>query len=436
MDWIEVVQAIGGIFYNMSIVAKQIRQDNYKGYIQVVKLLNGKVIKTENLKSYDLDKIKKYKGEKDIYYTPNTSYNGKRGIQYLKELRALYIDIDLKEEVTKEKINFIIAQVWWLAELGEVPRPTRAVFTGRGVHIYWDIIISSYGALATWQELEDYLYIKLKHLGADKQATDGARILRLEYTYNSKNNALCETVVYEEENIYSMYDLRERYLNWSHRKNNINAAVKTKAEDRKIKNLYNSYSLHMARAMDILKLVELRKGNVKGHRNFILHCFAYWKGIYSRNEEELKILVLDLNNSFKEPLKESEVKAILKCIPKAIDRFLDYEQGIRTGKLKRVSRGMRDKGGYWYKNSTLIDKLEITEEEQKHLKSIVGKREKYNRNNMRRTPRNENGLTKKQQELQDLKVEVLKLKAQGLSLRNIAKELNITLGKVQRCIKK
>lgn len=71
---------------------------------------------------------------------------------------------------------------------------------------------------------------------------------------------------------------------------------------------------------------------------------------------------------------------------------------------------MKDKGGYWYKNSKLIDKLEITEEEQKFLQSIIVTREKYKRNNMRRTPRNENGLTAKQQELQDLKVEVLKLK--------------------------
>lgn len=41
--------------------------------------------------------------------------------------------------------------------------------------------------------------------------------------------------------------------------------------------------------------------------------------------------------------------------------------------------------------------------------------------------RNEEGLTKKQQELMDLKTRVDDLKSKGLSLRAIAKELNITL---------
>ena len=32
---------------------------------------------------------------------------------------------------------------------------------------------------------------------------------------------------------------------------------------------------------------------------------------------------------------------------------------------------MRDKGGYWYKNETLIERLDITLVEQKYLKTII-----------------------------------------------------------------
>ncbi|WP_278244386.1 hypothetical protein [Clostridium thermobutyricum] len=39
----------------------------------------------------------------------------------------------------------------------------------------------------------------------------------------------------------------------------------------------------------------------------------------------------------------------MRCIPKAISKFLDYEQGLRSGQVKRVSKGMRARGGYWYK---------------------------------------------------------------------------------------
>ena len=149
-------------------------------------------------------------------------------------------------------------------------------------------------------------------------------------------------------------------------------------------------------------------------------------------------MVIEFNNAFTEPLNETEVQAVLRCIPKAIDKFIAYEQGIRSGERKRVSKGMRDKEGYWYKNETLIDRLGITSKEQRHMKTIIGIDEKYDRNNKRRRDerRNENGLTKKQQELLDLKNKVESMKEQGHSLRTIAKDLSISLGKVQRVLKK
>ncbi|MGL5716002.1 MAG: hypothetical protein ACRCX2_23505, partial [Paraclostridium sp.] len=129
---------------------------------------------------------------------------------------------------------------------------------------------------------------------------------------------------------------------------------------------------------------------------------------------------------------------VLRCIPKAVDKFIAYEQGLRSGESKRVSKGMRDKEGYWYKNDTLIERLGITGKEQKHMKTIIGTDEKYDRNNERRRNerRNEEGLTKKQQELQDLKKKIIELKEQGLSNRAIGRELNISETKVRNTLKK
>lgn len=110
---------------------------------------------------------------------------------------------------------------------------------------------------------------------------------------------------------------------------------------------------------------------MNGSRNMALHCYAYWKGIYIRDIEKLTEIVEEFNNSFTKPLKDSEVRAVLRCIPKAIDKFLEYEQGIRCGLNKRVTKGMKDKGGYWYKNETLIERLEITEQEQRELKRLL-----------------------------------------------------------------
>lgn len=67
--------------------------------------------------------------------------------------------------------------------------------------------------------------------------------------------------------------------------------------------------------------------------------------------------------------------------------------------------------------------------------TIISKEEKYKRKNNKRTPRNEEGLTQKQQELKELTEKILILKQNELSYRSIAEQLGITLGKVQRCLK-
>ena len=167
----------------------------------------------------------------------------------------------------------------------------------------------------------------------------------------------------------------------------------------------------------------------------ILHCFAYWKGIYTRDIEELEKEIIELNNGFTQPLKESEVNAVLRCVPKAIQKFISYEQGVRNGERKKVTKGMRDKEGYWYKNETLIERLCITEYEQSRLKTIIGIKEKYKRKNQKRTPRNEEGLTLREQQKQNTIKTVQKLYEKGYKQVEIVKELNLTKGRISQIIK-
>ena len=103
---------------------------------------------------------------------------------------------------------------------------------------------------------------------------------------------------------------------------------------------------------------------------------------------------------------------------------------------------MRDKAGYWYKNETLIERLEITIEEQRKLKTIIGTEEKYRRRRdkdreyQRAKRRNSKGLTKKQQELADLKIKVMELREQGTSIRKIAEKLGKSKGTIENILKK
>lgn len=216
------------------------------------------------------------------------------------------------------------------------------------------------GAWMTWQALQDHFYKQLRHLGADPQATDSARLMRLPGTINSRNGALCQVLVIND-NLYSMYDLREQYLDFK---------PKTDKPEKKRKGevsyIRNRYSLHMARLEDLLTLCRLRNYNVTGHRNTILHLFAYWLGVTERNQEVLRNEVIALNKRFTRPLKENEVEAVLRCIPKVVTEFLEPTA---------------TRNGYNYSNETLIELLEISKQEQQYMKTIIGQQEKYRRNN-------------------------------------------------------
>lgn len=401
------------------------------GYIQCIKLEENKTLKIYNTRSSNIKEvIESVEGEKDTFITPNTMYKPYRRVENIRQFRAFFIDIDNVEGDQ----GYIAYKIFEMAERKEIPMPSMIISSGRGLHIYWRIKNAPYGALSTWQELEDMLYFKLKSLGADKKATDGARVLRLPGTLNTKNNEMCNILYINNDIEYSMYDLREQYLNIKPKQLKIQQ-TKKKSDKVIVNAFFNSYSLHMSRVEDILTLCELRKYNLKGYRNMILHCYAYWKGIYIRDFEELTNEVIELNNSFREPLKETEVKAILRCIPKAIDRFIAYEQGVRAGERKRVTKGMKDKEGYWYKNETLIERLGITEEEERKLKTIIGKRVKYDRNNEKRTPRNKEGLTPREQQKRDRLKQVIELKNQGLKQIEIAEKLSISRQAVSKLFK-
>lgn len=413
--------------------SKQLFDKTTDGYIQVLKLKDHENVKIENVRYEDLEKIEKYKGQEDVFITPNTMYMPFRKVENIRQFRALYQDLDC-EKLGLEKSE-VVYIMWFLYYEEKIPKPSLVVDSGRGLHVYWVIKNAPYGALQTWQELQDYLYHQLKHLGADKRATDGARVLRLPNTINSRSKTECN-VLYSEIIEYSMYDLREKYLNYKPKSHQLKLQQLKNTDKKVIYNkFFNSYSLHMARAEDIEVLCKLRNYDVKGHRNMIIHCFAYWKGIYIRDEFELQNTVIELNNSFIEPLKENEILSIVRSVGKAIDKFIEYEQGLRSGQDKRVTKGMRDKGGYWYKNETLIDRLCITELEQKHMKTIIGTNEKYKRNNERRTPRNENGLTKREQDKKNKLDRIFNLLEKGMNQSKIAKELGISRQAVSKLLK-
>ena len=102
--------------------------------------------------------------------------------------------------------------------------------------------------------------------------------------------------------------------------------------------------------MDIIKLCELREYDLKGHRELILFLYRYYLCYFTEDVEKALYDTLELNNMFRQPLSENEL--------------------IRA--TKSAEKVYKDKNKeYKYKNETLINLLEITDEEQKEMKTII-----------------------------------------------------------------
>ncbi|WP_290063042.1 hypothetical protein [Paraclostridium bifermentans] len=213
-------------FMGMKEFCDHLYDDSTDGYIQILKLNNEenkessntnstkRTIEIYNTRNEELrDIVEVLHEENDVFVAPNTMYIPKRRVKNIRQFRSLFQDIDC-QNVGLEKAETVYL-VWELYYEGKIPKPTMVTDSGRGIHLYWRIKNAPYGALNTWQELEDYIYYNLKHLGADKKATDSARVLRLPGTINSKNQLNCEIIYIDDELEYSMYELRDKYLNYN-----------------------------------------------------------------------------------------------------------------------------------------------------------------------------------------------------------------------------
>jgi DNA-binding CsgD family transcriptional regulator len=400
--------------------AQHLYANDLEGYLQLAHISN-KGIQSSYITGTAAPKaFQEVKGKQDYYTTPNSYFIPKRASRNIRHFRALYIDLDLTAYSKTEAIY----EVALLSGQGIIPEPTMIIDSGRGLHLYWRIHHAPKQAAWTWQELQDRLCRELRYLGADTTSTTSAKLLRLPGTVNSRNDALCRPLVVTDKQ-YSMYELRDQYLKPKTVQHRLNYAPETpQAVSSTVTCIYNPYTLHKARLSDLLTICRIRNFDVKGHRNNILHLYGYWQGITERDMEALEEDVEAFNSKFREPLKPAEVKTIVRCVPQAIEAFLEPKvKPTAPYKLK----------GYSYSNETLIDMLHISENEQKHLKTIISTEEKYRRSKLRRrqSRRNKAGLTPRQQKAQENLNTILALREQGLTVAEIAEEVGLSIKGVE-----
>lgn len=328
----------------------------------------------------------------NMFISMNTFFKPRRITENIAQLENLYVDLDYYK--TRYSVHDILSYIYNNEDI--IPLPSLIMSSGQGLYLIWHIKPCPLKALALWTALERYFCEVLKDFGADLKATDASRFLRIPGSLNLKNNKKVE--ILEKFNTkYTLNELKDLYFKISNK-----TSKKQKKTVTKVTHLFNTYSLHFERTRDLIKLCELREYNMTGYREIILFLYRYYMNIILDDEKQALNNTLDLNNKFKDKLTEIEVERATKS----------------------ANKSYKDKK-YKYTNKKLIELLDITNDEMKSLKTIISKEIKYNRNNENRSlkRRNEQGLTKKQVEILELKQKIKTLREQGFTQVAISKQL-------------
>lgn len=305
----------------------------------------------------------------NIYFTPSIfDFTFKKNNGTVKFLTSLWADIDHCSE----------AEALEALHKTDLPEPTFIVFSGHGVHFYWNLSFNLYkkNYSKSWQEVMHYIRKKLQEAlpedseaGADAKVIDFSRFMRVPGSYNCKTGRILTSFIsYKPELKYNflddfyytfveprtenkvIYTDFNRGLEWSRKVpvSKVNALKQAslvrsgissnfiEGEDtgtnKKQGNYVNTYNKEFVQ--DIVRLIRVRNFDMAGCRN---NCLLYLK-LMKQSDGFIKAV----NDSFNEPVTDTELENILKA---------DYEK--------------------FPKRSTVFQGLNVTSEEEKHMKRLV-----------------------------------------------------------------
>lgn len=342
---------------------------NSDGWVTVAKKTDGRFFKQYHYRPEDLaDSLSEWLGE-DVYFSQNTFYKPSRKIENIRQLRSLYIDVDFY--LLNYEPSWVIGKLEheFFGEL--LPEPNILIFSGRGIVLIWLLDPVPSQALPLWQAIQNHFLALLKELGGDEKAADAARVFRIAGSVNSKNGVEVKAE-YRHDYRYQLRDIQYEYLP------DLTPEIKKdkkkkRGRKKKVANLFNTYRLHHARILDLVKLVELRDYNVDGYREIICFLYRYWLCCYTNDPSDALDQTHTLNLQFSDPLPLTEVEKATKSAEKAAEARNNEEAN------KIAQQNGYPGAGYNLRNKKIIDWLDITEAEMEHLSTIINANEKRRR---------------------------------------------------------
>lgn len=419
------------------------------------------------------------------YLSVSTFRNGSsRRESNVKEVKRLYIDMDAHDnpiniDEAKLLASYMIDN-WFDGE--ELPEPNYIIFSGRGLQVLFTL--DGCDNVSEWKQYQTALLntchklleelkhhslseagdVALEHNVEIDVLKDAARVMRVPDTTNLKQNVDAKLLYSDEEHEYTLHELNTNYIAF----NNDNLCTieekktqkknKSKEKKKKAKSEPSERDVDMSRIdMDdkqivdpnFLKIIEntikprlfdletlIRVRNEAGiddgyRNNLIAIAIPTLVSCGYKNDEVIEE-AHRINSLFSKPLKQAEVNDWLNsCLKK--------KEIINTDGKKGVGRVY-----YRFYTNTIIDKLQITPEEQEAMKVLCDEKLKKKRNREKNKERQNANRREvyaqktadKRKEKEERNKRIHELSADGMSARQIAKQLGVNASTVSRVLNK
>lgn len=407
------------------------------GLVAVAQKIRGKW--TEKVHQVaDLPKVlPTYAGQRDVYISQNR-FRGWRGVARLAQLSALYVDLDYYRlaDFVGLQAEGVFAEAMETLRASRLPRPSLAVSTGRGLALIWRHASISPGELPKWSLCQTHLWRALRPVGADRAATDAARVLRLVGTVNSKSGDVVQTIWTDLHHVWDFDDLAREILPdeppepQSSQRATLGAKRESGGAKRDPAQGFSVVSLNQARLQDLHRLMNLRG----------------WRKLPpGRRDAWMLVAATCLSRLVRPEFLEREVCRLAREVAgwSASETKTRMQSVFKKAKEAELGYDILWQGDwkdprYDFTNQRIIEYLEITPAEEQELKTIISEHTRRRRDRQRKEKlRREQDIKPRKEYLAEAKKKrrrAKRLRDKGYSLAQIARRIGCSTRHVSRLL--
>jgi len=301
---------------------------------------------------------------------------------HLWSLGGCWVDIDLKSPAHDAKTldRWRNAALFHCHDLG-IPEPTLVIWSGHGLHVKWSFVSPlPSAALPRWNAVQRHLHDKMQSVGlpSDPKAIDASRILRIVGTYNAgvrvqvlhtgpvhDFDVFCEHVLpYTREQVQQFresdrlwQEARKTWAQWDENRRAAEQFLRRATDFSPLQYAAREAAekLHHDRLQALRRIAQARGGIKPGKRNewcwIVANSAAYGLGDPRTLYGEIVTLMREIAPSYTAAEARSSASSVYARLKEGKDRL------------------------YRLKTSTIIERLEITDDEaRRHGLLTAGRR--------------------------------------------------------------